>query len=254
MQVFFLVFRCIWRIAWYLQRTHLLWGCIERAIFFSYPSSPAHTRLGALWSPAHMRLGVLWSPAHTRLGVLWSPAHTRLGVLWSPAHTMLGVLWSPAHTRLGVLWSPAHTRLDVLWSSVHTRLGVLWSPAQTRLGVLWSPAHTRLGVLWSPASFYVRFFGQFCMMMIMRYCGAETSTCDLWTTVHPIIYTHYRLHSSSGHKNNFPRIYIKQFREYDGKRTTISDTQSRKNMPTMGEVDTSDIMIIIRCTTNMPYR
>ena len=32
--------------------------------------------------------------------------------------------------------------------------------------------------------------------------------------------------------------------EYDS--TTISDTQPRKNMTTMGKVDTSDLMMIIR--------
>ena len=40
--------------------------------------------------------------------------------------------------------------------------------------------------------------------------------------------------------------------EYDC--TTISDTQPRKNMTTMGKVDTSDLMMIIRWVMNIFFQ
>ena len=36
--------------------------------------------------------------------------------------------------------------------------------------------------------------------------------------------------------------------------TTISDTQPRKNMTTMGKVDTSDLMMIIRWIINISFQ
>ena len=41
----------------------------------------------------------------------------------------------------------------------------------------------------------------------------------------------------------FPGTYMQQVTEYDI--TNISGTQPRKNMITMGKVDTSDLMMII---------
>ena len=36
--------------------------------------------------------------------------------------------------------------------------------------------------------------------------------------------------------------------------TTISDTQPRNNMTTMGKVDTSDLMMIIQWVTNISFQ
>ena len=36
--------------------------------------------------------------------------------------------------------------------------------------------------------------------------------------------------------------------------TTISDTQPRKNMTTMGKVDTSDLMMIIKWNINISFQ
>ena len=62
--------------------------------------------------------------------------------------------------------------------------------------------------------------------------------------MYSIICIHRRLHRSNSNKNLAFPAYMKQLVEYNGK--TTSDKQPRKNMTTIGKVDTSDLIMMIR--------
>ena len=76
-------------------------------------------------------------------------------------------------------------------------------------------------------------------MMIMRWCNVQTNEQDLQAITYPTICTHHKLHNNDD--NKIP--YMQYVTEYDV--ANISDTRPRKNMITMGKVDTSDLMMII---------
>ena len=70
----------------------------------------------------------------------------------------------------------------------------------------------------------------------------RTTKYDLYT-IYPIICAYHRLDSNNGNKNPTFSVYVwNSCLEHDG--TTISDTQLRKNMKTMGKVDIADLMMI----------
>ena len=53
-------------------------------------------------------------------------------------------------------------------------------------------------------------------------------------------------------KSQFPGIYMQYVTEYDV--TNISDTRPRKNMITMGKIDTPDLMMIITWAVNISFQ
>ena len=66
--------------------------------------------------------------------------------------------------------------------------------------------------------------------------------------------THLFVHTAistavTKHKPSFNGICMKQLTRYDGTATSVSEP--RKNMATIGKVDTSDLMMIIRWFTNI---
>ena len=77
-------------------------------------------------------------------------------------------------------------------------------------------------------------------MMIMRWCNEQTNEHDQPAKTYPTISTHHKLHKNNENKIPvFPECIV----IHDV--TNISGTQPRKNVITMGKVDTSDLMMII---------
>ena len=86
-------------------------------------------------------------------------------------------------------------------------------------------------------------FRWFCIMMMTRWCTLQTNEYDLQGKPYPTICTHHKLHNNNENKFPvFPERICNKWQEYDV--TNISGTKPRKNMITMGKVDTSDLMMI----------
>ena len=87
----------------------------------------------------------------------------------------------------------------------------------------------------------------------MRWCSVQTNEYYLQAITYPTICA-YKLHNNDENKIPvFPECICNTWQNMMYV-TNISDTRPRKNMITMGKVDTSDLMMIIKWAINISFQ
>ena len=77
----------------------------------------------------------------------------------------------------------------------------------------------------------------------MKWCNVQTNKNDLQAKMYPTNCTYNKLHNNN--ENEFPVFPECICNTWQNMMQKISGTQPRKNMTTMGKVDTSDLIMII---------
>ena len=90
-------------------------------------------------------------------------------------------------------------------------------------------------------------------MMIMGWCNVHTNEYDPQAKTYRTICTHHKLRNNNENKISFfSGMYMQQVTEYGV--TNISGTKPRKNMTTMGKIDTSDLIMIEIWATDISFQ